>query len=212
SFAWTPGLAPAPPPGRRVARLDAHHRPLPRARVLRVHGDRPGGGGGLVRGDRPGEDPGQVSPGEAAADLHPGALRLPAPGGAPRRAADRDARGDDLPLSDLEPLPRADRAQVGGGEPVPGEPAGAGRWAPRGDGRGALPGARPAGAQRARRRGGSREDPRASAQAPAVAPAAVGAERGHAILSGRAPEPRDERSLRRDDPRGRPRLSAYGLG
>ena len=144
------GLAPAPPPGRRLARLDAHHRSVSRARVRRVHGDRPGRRVGALRRDRSGEDPGQVSPGEAAADVHPRALCLPAPGGAARRAAGRHARSDDLSLFDLEPLPRADRAQGGGREPVSGQRAGARRGAAGGGRRGALPGAGPAGAQRAR--------------------------------------------------------------
>jgi hypothetical protein len=98
--------------------------------------------------------------------------------------------------------------KAAGGEPVPGRRAGAGGGTPGGDRRGALPGAGPAGAQRARRRGGSREDPRAGAEALAVAPAVVGAERRHPVLPRRAPEPRDQRPLRRDDPRGRPRVPA----
>src|SRR5207302_2035473 len=53
-----------------------------------------------------------------------------------------------------------------------------------------------------------RENPRAGAETPAVAPAVVGAERGHAVLPGRALEPGDERSLRRDDPGAGPGVSA----
>src|SRR5438876_506140 len=104
------GRAPPVAPARRAraARLDAHHRSVPRARVLDVHGDRAGGGGGPLRGDRPRPDPRQVSPGEAAGDVHPGALRVPAAGGAARRAAGGDAGGNDLPVPDLEPIPRAD--------------------------------------------------------------------------------------------------------
>src|SRR6058998_1978461 len=136
--------------GLLIARLDAHHRSVSRARVRRVHGDRPGRRVGALRRDRSGEDPGQVSPGEAAADVHPRALCLPAPGGAARRAAGRHARSDDLSLFDLEPLPRADRAQGGGREPVSGQRAGTRRGAAGGGRRGALPGAGPAGAQRAR--------------------------------------------------------------
>jgi len=74
------------------------------------------------------------------------------------------------------------------------------------DRRRTLPGAGAPRAQRAGRRGGSGEDPRPGAAASADAAAAVGAQRGHPVLSRGAPQPRDERSARRDDPGARPGL------
>src|SRR5205814_4537548 len=104
------------------ARLDAHHRPLPRPRISDLHGSRPRRGGRPLHGHRPPADAGPVSEAEAAAPLHRRALRLPPARGAPRRAPRDRARRDDLPLPDPRPEPRADRPEGGGCESLSREP------------------------------------------------------------------------------------------
>src|SRR5262249_62111135 len=88
-------------------------------------------------------------------------------------------------------------------QPLPRERAGAPDGAVGGGQRDALPGALLASAQRARRRSRPGEDPRPAAAPSTVTPAAVAAERGQPLLPCRAAQSADERSVWRDDPRGR---------